>query len=116
MVTKLSSGADIEELCHNKNTFTKCCMKIIDRCLQRIMCEDERIGRYDKFRNTIIVEIDKSLFVRQKYNREALGPEQCVFRSVELNSTKCFLVTVNSRFKINLLTITKKRCYQRHIL
>ena len=79
MVSKLSSSTDSKELSLNKNTLTKWCMKINMCFLQIIMCEYDRIFRYDELANLIIVLFDELFFSEKKHNRGALGSDQFIF-------------------------------------
>jgi hypothetical protein len=65
----------------------------------------EMLGGHDNAGNSIIVEIDESLFSRRKYNRGRYTEACWVFGMVERGSKKCAFFPVPNRSVAKLIPI-----------
>lgn len=69
-------------------------------CSLKLFENSEKLGGPGK-----IVEIDESLFTKRKYNVGRFTSQQWVFGGIERGTKKCFLVPVQSRSKVNLMSV-----------
>jgi hypothetical protein len=68
------------------------------------------LGGYDNAENSIIVEIDESLFFRRKYNRGRYTKACMGFGVVERGLKKCAFFPVPNRSAATLILIIKNNC------
>lgn len=98
----------VDEMGVDKNTVCDFAKDLREVCFVRCMEFEEMLGGIGEDGESLIVEIDESLFFKRKYNRGRIRNQQWVLGMIERISGKCILIPVPDRSTNTLLEIIRR--------
>lgn len=108
MWSKNNKQCDIaEELSINPNTVCEFSKDMREICAVRMIEFNELLGGIDADGNSIVVEIDESLFFKRKFHVGRVRNQQWVLGMVERGSNKCILIPIENRRKETLMELIR---------